>query len=109
MVREVYLCQFPTDLFPETTQIWGKEFPDGMLSMLPGNSSFFLSYARGGADTPAVPIGLPQRPSSNQLQPMTSKLGWVMVPAPSECPAFPLGCCTLFLGDARHRDVPHHL
>ena len=26
----------------ETTQIWGKEFPVGMLRMVPGNSSFFV-------------------------------------------------------------------
>jgi hypothetical protein len=29
-------------LFTETTQIWGKEFPGGMSSMVPGNSSFFV-------------------------------------------------------------------
>ena len=33
---------FPTHLFIETTQIWGKEFLDSMFSMMPGNSSFFV-------------------------------------------------------------------
>jgi hypothetical protein len=32
---------FPTDSLTETTQIWGKEFPGRMFTMMPGNSYFF--------------------------------------------------------------------
>jgi hypothetical protein len=45
-----------TILFTETTQIWGKEFPGGMFSMMPGNSYFFIS---GNPDYSVVLTTLP--------------------------------------------------
>ncbi len=35
-------------IISETTQIWGKEFPAGMLRMVPGNSSFLCFLAGTG-------------------------------------------------------------
>jgi hypothetical protein len=47
-------------LVPETTQIWGKEFPSCMISMGPGNSSFFRSAFL--SDLPAQRYLLPALP-----------------------------------------------
>jgi hypothetical protein len=38
------MCAFSTKSITETTQIWGKEFSGSMFSMMPENSSFFLSW-----------------------------------------------------------------
>jgi hypothetical protein len=44
-----------TEWLIETTQIWGKEFPGGMFSMMPGNSSFFVFSPPGGKNRSTPP------------------------------------------------------
>jgi hypothetical protein len=44
-----------TEWLIETTQIWGKEFPGSMFSMMPGNSSFFVFSPLAGKNRSALP------------------------------------------------------
>jgi len=118
----------PTDLFTETTQIWGKEFPGGMFSMKPGNSSFF-SFSRlttkigsahlpnqpsptsidasepSGAGSPLlmrVPAAVQVRRKSQDL----SRCAQAGLRMPGAAGAFRRQCCTLFQDGPRHRDAP---
>ena len=58
---------FPTYLFTETTQIWGKEFPGSMFSMMPGNSSFFVFSRLTMKNASALDLfSPPKRPTMHQ-------------------------------------------
>ena len=46
----------------ETTQIWGKEFPVGIVRMLAGNSSFFCFLGKFAGPAPARAFGTPRFP-----------------------------------------------
>jgi len=52
-----------TNLFTETTQIWGKEFSGSMFSMMPENSSFFHFDSSPEKCRFAFAFHPPQRPS----------------------------------------------